>query len=296
MKALYGILLVLIGLVAFPERILAQQTQGKILETLSIDSKILQKSVSYTAYLPPDYDFSVRSYPIVYLLHGYSDDHTAWVQFGQINRIADQGIAEGRFPPMIIIMPDAEVTWYINNFDGSVRYEDFFFEELMPEVETRFRIRRKKEFRAIAGLSMGGYGAAIYALKHPDLFAATAPLSAALYTEEIVLAQSQDRWDRVEGLIYGSVSTPQDRLTDHWKANNPFWVANQDAEKLKQVRYYIDCGDDDFLTNGNVEFHMLLKQLDIKHEFRIRDGGHTWSYWRQGIADAFTFFAESFHR
>ncbi|MDH3711722.1 MAG: esterase family protein, partial [Cyclobacteriaceae bacterium] len=89
----------------------------------------------------------------------------------------------------------------------------------------------------------------------------------------------------------------QDRISDHWKANNPLHVArNANSDTLKTVRYYFDCGDDDFLYKGNAAAHVLFRDLEIPHEFRIRDGAHNWTYWRTGIVDALKFLGKSFHR
>ncbi|MEM8906687.1 MAG: alpha/beta hydrolase-fold protein, partial [Bacteroidota bacterium] len=220
-----------------------------------------------------------------------------WVQFGEVNRYADQAIAEGRIAPMIIVMPDAKVTWYVNDAKGKQRYEDFFIQEFMPHIEQSNRIRRQKEFRGITGLSMGGYGALLYAMKYPDLFAAAAPLSAAIYTEAEVMEHEQERWDRVEGDLYGSGLAGAERITAHWKANNPLHLAKTlGKEALSQVSYYFDCGDDDFLFRGNAAIHVLFREMEIPHEFRIRDGAHDWTYWRTGITDALAFLSTHFHR
>ncbi len=270
--------------------------QGKIIEGLSMNSKLLKDSVNFSVYIPADYDVSERKYPVVYLLHGYTDDETAWVQFGEVNRILDEDIASGKIPPMIVVMPDAGVTWYINDHDGKVRYEDMFIEEFLPYIESTYRIRAKKRYRGIAGLSMGGYGAFVLALKHSGLFAASAPLSAAIYTEEEVISKSQERWDRTEAVMYGKGLKGKKRLTEHWVANNPLHLLRKlDVEKIKSVRYYFDCGDDDFLYKGNAAIHVLLKDLKIPHEFRMRNGAHNWAYWRSGISDALEFIGQSFH-
>jgi len=91
---------------------------GKVLESVEFESNLVNYPVEYSIYLPPDYETSIRSYPVLYLLHGYSDDETGWIQFGEANTIADRGIANGDFPPCIIVMPDGKVSWYINSFDG----------------------------------------------------------------------------------------------------------------------------------------------------------------------------------
>lgn len=297
MNALHQTLLLFSLLFCWAQTSFAQSPKGKVVEGLQCKSEILGEVVNYSIYLPPDYDQSKRSYPVVYLLHGYTDNETAWVQFGQVNHYVDKAIEEGSIAPMIIVMPDAKVTWYVNDVAGQKRYEDFFIQEFIPYIESNNRIRGQKEFRGIAGLSMGGYGSLIYAMKHPDLFAAAAPLSAAIYTEEEVVGYDQDRWDRVEGPIYGTGLVGQARISDHWKANNPLHLAKKmEIEELKKVKYYFDCGDDDFLFRGNAAIHVLFKTLEIPHEFRIRDGVHNWTYWRTGITSALEFISQSFYR
>lgn len=153
---------------------------GKVFDNLSMTSTILGGERKYAVYLPPDYEHSQRSYPVLYLLHGGGDDQTGWVQFGEVLHIADQAIREGKATPMIIVMPDANTgrRGYFNSPDNAWRYEDFFFEELMPHVEQQYRIRGEKRYRAVAGLSMGGGGSFVYALRHPELFSSACPLSA----------------------------------------------------------------------------------------------------------------------
>ncbi len=134
----------------------AQISRGVVQEGLTLDSKILGTKVRYSIYLPFDYETSSRFYPVVYLLHGYTDNDMGWIQFGEANLIADEAIAKREIPSMIIAMPDAGVSWYINNYNGSVRFEDFFFQEFMPYIESHYRIRAEKSYRGVAGLSMGG--------------------------------------------------------------------------------------------------------------------------------------------
>ncbi|HSO86195.1 MAG TPA: alpha/beta hydrolase-fold protein, partial [Draconibacterium sp.] len=151
---------------------------GKVIESLKFKSELVNYPVEYSIYLPPDYETSQRSYPVLYLLHGYSDDETGWIQFGEANGIADKGIAIGDFPPCIIVMPDGKVTWYCNSFDGKDPWEDMFVKEFIPFIEKEYCIRPQKEFRAIAGLSMGGNGALLLSMRHPDLFSSCVAMSA----------------------------------------------------------------------------------------------------------------------
>lgn len=271
------------------------QPAGKVLEQKVITSNILKKEVKYTIYLPPDYESSERYYPVVYLLHGYTDDNTGWLQFGEINRYADKAIFEGIIPPMIIVMPNGDSSWYINSYDGKEMYEDFFIKEFIPVIESTYHIKAQKNYRGIAGLSMGGYGSLIYALKYPELFAAAAPLSAAVRSDDEMTAQ--DGWEPIFGQLYGRGLKGNARLSKAWYSNSVLkLVADKSAADLKKVRYWIDCGDDDFLTKGNCLLHIALVEKQVPHEFRVRDGSHSWTYWRTGITDALHFIGQSFHQ
>jgi enterochelin esterase-like enzyme len=270
---------------------------GKVKEHLKVQSKILGKEVNYTIYLPADYETSARSYPITYLLHGYGDSDDGWVQFGEINRYADKAIADGTIPPMIIAMPDGGVSWYINNFDGTVNYEDFFIKEFMPLIEKMYRTKNEKRYRGIAGLSMGGYGTLNIAMKYPDLFAACAPLSAAVFDDVDAVNSPQEQWESTFAILYGKGLKGKDRLNATYYKNSILkHVETKSVADLKKIRYWIDCGDDDFLINGNMALHKALKDKGIPHEFRIRDGAHNWTYWRTGIVDALKFLGESYHQ
>jgi enterochelin esterase-like enzyme len=273
------------------------QPAGKVIEEQNIKSDILKRNVKYTIYLPADYETSNRSYPVVYLLHGYGDDHTGWLQFGEVNRYADKAIAEGKIPPMIIVMPDAGATFYINSFDGKQNYEDFFFKEFMPDVEREYRIKASKKYRAVAGLSMGGFGTLVYSLKHPEMFSTAAALSAAVRTDDDFMAIPDARWAEVYSKVFGQDLKGSERLNATWKNNSILGlVQSKSTDELKTVRYWIDCGDDDALSKGNSLLHIALAEKKVPHEFRIRDGAHTWTYWRTGITDALEFIGDSFRQ
>lgn len=276
--------------------VLAFSARGAVKEGLILRSQILGEDARYSIYLPHDYETSIRSYPVVYLLHGYGDDDTGWIQFGEIDRLADAAIASGEIPPMIIVMPDGKTTRYINNHDGSTRYEDFFIGEFLPAIESTYRIRREKRYRGVAGLSMGGYGALIYSMKHPDLFAACAALSAGIHTQREFAAMTEGRFSDFAN-VFGPELRGEARLTPHLLSYDPIHIVDTgNVAALSEVRYYLDCGDDDFLYEGNALLSLALRRRGIPHESRIRDGGHTWSYWRSGIIPGLKFIGESFHQ
>lgn len=273
------------------------QQSGKVIEERTIKSIILNRPVKYTIYLPADYDRSERTYPVVYLLHGYTDDNTGWLQFGEINRYADKAIAEGTIPPMIIVMPNGDSSWYINSYDGKEKYEDFFIKEFMPAIEKTYRIKSQKRYRGIAGLSMGGFGTLNYSLKYPDLFAAAAPLSAAVIDDSAIVQMQDDWYENTFGQLYGRGLKGNKRLNKAWYDNSTLKIVEtKTADDLKKVRYWIDCGDDDFLTKGNSLLHILFTDKKVPHEYRVRDGEHNWHYWRTGIVDALQFIGKSFHQ
>ena len=231
-------------------------------------------------------------------MHGYTDDETGWTQFGEVNTIANEALAKPDCTPIIIAMPDAAATWYINDFAGKTRYEDFFIQEFIPYIDSVYKTRSSKRYRAVAGLSMGGYGSLIYAFKHPDLFAACAPLSAAVFTDEEFTSFNNERWMGAKfDEVYGKYTEGKSRLNAHYYENSVLKLAaSVPAAKLNTVRFYIDCGDKDFLIKGNMALHALLTDQKVNHEFRVRDGVHNWTYWRAALPEVLKFVSQSFHQ
>lgn len=278
-------------LLALP--LLSHAQTGKVFDELTLSSKILKGDRKYAVYLPPDYETSKRNYPVLYLLHGAGDDQTGWVQFGEVLHIADKAIREGKASPMIIVMPDANTgrRGYANDIKGEWRYEDFFFQELIPFVEKTYRAKKEKRYRAVAGLSMGGEGTFTYALHHPEMFAAACPLSAA--TGPLTL-EDATKWMTRRG--QDSTVTPAQIKAYYEKQSVLHLVNTMQEDQKKAVRWYIDCGDDDFLFEGNSMVHIAMRKREIPHEFRIRDGGHTWGYWRTALPEVLDFVSVSFHQ
>jgi len=263
---------------------------GKVFDNLTLSSKILDSERKYAVYLPPDYETSERSYPVLYLLHGAGDDQTGWVQFGEVLRITDAAIKEGTATPMVIIMPDANTgkRGFFNQGEDW-RYEDFFFEEFMPAIEKKYRIRNEKRYRAIAGLSMGGGGSFMYALHHPELFSSACPLSA--YVGPLTMDDFKAR------LKDSDVTYSQAEMKAYFKRHNVLELLKTvPVEEVKSVRWYIDCGDDDFLYEGNSLVHIAMTKKEIPHEYRVRDGRHSWTYWRESLPTVLGFVSDAFHQ
>lgn len=272
--------------------LVVQGQHGKVYDELLMPSKILKSERKYAIYLPPDYDSSKRRYPVLYLLHGGGDDQTGWVQFGEVLHLADKAILEGKATPMVIVMPDANTgrRGYFNAVKGDWAYEDFFFQELIPYIEMNYRVKPEKRYRAVAGLSMGGGGSFMYALHQPHMFSSACPLSAS--TGPLTVQEASAWLART-----GQTDLTDQQISQYYQKHSALNLVQQmPVDSLKAVRWYIDCGDDDFLYEGNSLLHIALRKKEVPHEFRIRNGGHTWNYWRTALPEVLEFVSGSFHQ
>ncbi len=264
--------------------------QGNIHESQSFYSPALKSDSQYSIYLPPNMETDKRTYPVVYLLHGFSGNDTDWVRYGEIGYKATKAIEEGRIPPCIIVMPDGKNSWYVNSPTYG-QYENMLIKDLIPHIENKYGTPQKNA-RAIIGLSMGGNGAFSLAMKYPDLFGSCVSLSGSFWSDDYFEVRKNDV-ARLFQPVYGD--SPMN--TPLWRNNNPFhFLKDKDVNKYNSVRILFDCGDDDFVTQSQLELSNHLRAKDIKHELRIRDGQHNWTYWRETIEYALEFCAEEFRR
>jgi enterochelin esterase-like enzyme len=269
--------------------------QGTVISNQIIKSAILKQGMKYNVYLPNGYQKSQKRYPVLYLLHGYSGNETDWVKIGKADSMANKLMETKAIPEMIIVMPDGRNDYYLNTFDGRFKYEDYFIKELVPFVDSTFRTKTERASRALAGLSMGGYGAALYGLKHPEMFSVGVGLSSAIRTDEAMIALSDSLFDsRFEGKL-GLKLRGQGKVNDYYQKNSVLKLMEMMPEStLKATRWYFDCGDDDYLIEGSCALHVLMNKRRIAHEFRVRDGAHDWTYWRTALPDVLKFVGLSF--
>lgn len=263
---------------------------GKIV-TDSLWSRTLGATVKYNVYLPDGHGKTERTYPVVYMLHGLSDDYTAWRVRGGMQTVTDELIGTGEARPMVIIMPNAGGPDVHNTYNGYFNmpgwhYEDFFFGELVPEVEKKYSCGGSKERRAVMGLSMGGGGSVVYCQKHPEMFACCYALSPWL----------DDKGREVEG-----EETSRDKLylvsqavRDNSAVDFLDRASEETIEKLRTVAWFVDCGDDDFLLHLAMEFHFKMKAAGVHNELRVRNGIHNWEYWHLGLRLALPFASRNF--
>lgn len=270
--------------------------QSKVLQSLSMKSKLLHTDVKYSVYLPNGYETSKQNYPVVYLLNGFTGDETDWIRIGLVKDISDELIRGNKIIPMVIIMPDGDDRLYMNKDDGSYPYEDMFISEFIPFIEKEYRITSEKKYRSISGLSMGGSGSLRLAFKHHNLFGACAAFSAGISTEEEIMNESSDSFDAYFGRVSPSIigKKGKARLTETMRDYDVLHLVNtKDIDLLKTVHIYFDCGDDDFLTVGNAQLHISLTKKGIPHEYRVRDGSHTWNFWQDSLPQGLQFISNT---
>ncbi len=264
---------------------------GRI-QTDSIKSQKLGVTVKYNVYLPDGFDRSQQHYPLTFLLHGLTDIYTAWDERGKMREIADELIESGEAAQMVIVMPNAGGPDVNNTWNGYFNmpqwpYEDFIFQELMPQVEQKYRCGGSKQQRAVMGLSMGGGGSTVYCQRHPDLFSACYAMSPWLNSGPGRTGKNGEKTK----MYYTSEAVRQHSALDFIDRADDN-VKNQ----LKTVSWFFDCGDDDMLLNDTFELYKKMRLAGIKAELRVRNGGHTWEYWRQALRTALPFVSRSFSK
>jgi S-formylglutathione hydrolase FrmB len=262
----------------------------RLLEEQSVQSTFLNRDMRYAVLLPKEYEDSTKRFPVVYLLHGYGETETGWYKGGQAQFYIDQN--EATTVPMIYVMPQGFNTYYVNKYNGNYRYMDFFIEELVPAIDSLFRTIPDAQNRAVMGYSMGGYGAMILPMKNPTVFKTGVVLSMSFRTDEQYLAEPQYIFDGQWGTIFGGTGTSGTaRLTDYFKDYSPFhFLGTASDSSFEDLNLFIDCGDDEeTLSVTNDAFHDTLRSLNIEHEYRMRNGAHTWSYWHSALPEALKF-------
>lgn len=265
--------------------------QSKVV-TDSIYSEVLKAHRAYSIYLPKSYDADTnKKYPILYLLHGMMGVNSSWFNDQHAKDVMDQLVASGEACEMIIVSPNAGGNIYAGAWNGYFNmpgwaYEDFFYKEFLPYIEKNYRVIGDKQHRAVAGLSMGGGGTASYAQRYPDMYCAAYAMSALMDIPEQGAAPSQKPDDKMAIL---TKSVQENSCTRY--------VAEADdtrKEKLRTVQWFVDCGDDDFLLDRNIEFFQAMRNAQIPCQFRVRDGGHTSEYWHSALYTCLPFVTRCF--
>jgi putative tributyrin esterase len=249
-------------------------------ETVAFESKLVGAALPYHVVLPADYrqDSSKQTrYPVLLLLHGLGGSANDWVS--ERARLADHASAHR----LIIVVPEGRDGWYTDAASVPAdKFESYFIQELLPDVERRFRTLARREGRAVAGLSMGGYGSLKFGLKHPEKFALAASMSGALAAASWLPSEHLPDFVRPSlARVYGAADSPVRAANDIFRL-----VRELTPERAAALPYlYLDCGTEDFLIGNNRDFSALLLERKIPHEYRQLPGGHTWPYWDRQVQE-----------
>lgn len=235
-------------------------------QDIVIQSAALHRPVTVRVLLPAGYQVARRSYPVLYLLHGLYGDYTNWDTLTRLENYT-------RTLPLIVVMPDAGNSWYVNSATVPAdKFEDFLTADVIPAIGHKFRVLAGRNDRALAGLSMGGYGALKYGLKHPDLFSLVGSFSGAL-NAPLDLAQREPKFAPYLDAAYG----PANSATR--TANDVFRLAAA-ADPSSAPYLYLDCGTSDpWFIPTNRAFVALLRDHNFAYEYHETPGAHDWQYW-----------------
>ena len=258
-------------------------------QTIQFESKLVGKTLPYNVLLPVNYnqpDSRTKRYPVIYLLHGLTGHYTNWLEK---TKLVDY-TASYEF---IIVMPEGNDGWYTDSATVPTnKYESYILSELIPDVEKRFRASSEREGRAIAGLSMGGYGALKFGIKHPEMFVLAASLSGALDAAswtEADLKGLEFIWRTLEP-VFGAEKSETRAANDLRKL-----YSELTAQRIAALPYvYVDCGTEDGLLEINRNFVDILTKQKIPHEYRQLPGNHSWTYWDAQVQEVLRIAAKKF--
>lgn len=237
----------------------------------SVMSSAVGRTMKYRVLLPEGYERSRERYPVLYLLHGLAGDYLDWGTRTDLARLA------GRLR-LVIVMPDGGNDWYTNAANNGPRFEDYIATDLVQDVERKYRVIRARYGRAIAGLSMGGYGAIKIALRHPSEFVSAGSFSGAFRATEV--AYDDSLTESLKDEIY-RVFGPAGSDT---RAANEVATMAMTAPVAGAPAFYLDCGTSDSFLASNREVVAALQKRGFRYEYHEVPGAHSWEYWNARIA------------
>ena len=265
----------IIALIAFVDNAYASRV-----DTLELFSMSMQKTIRCLVITPEGYSIVGETYPVLYLLHGWSGNYAGWL--GD----APQLRAHADMYRMLIVCPDGGYdSWYLDSpVDSTVRYETHITREVIPFIDYYYHTRRDKGGRAISGLSMGGHGALYLAIRHPDLFGAAGSMAGGLDLRPF----KKNDWD-LEGVL--------GKPGSHWSN----WENNSVVNLVPLISgvdlpLIIDCGVGDFFLDANREMHRRLLDARIPHEYAERPGEHNGDYWGNAVDFQVLYFHHFFQK
>jgi S-formylglutathione hydrolase FrmB len=258
-----------------------QVVEAARVRTVQFKSKLTGKELPYSVVLPASYEQSDKEkvlYPTLYLLHGLSGHYSNWFSKTKLAEYA----AEYQ---LIVVTPEGNDGWYTDSaIVPADKYESYIMQELIPDVERRFRALKTRKGRAIGGLSMGGYGALKFGVKYPDQFVFAASMSGALNAATRTNANPGFAWEYVRPSIMQTFGDADNQT----RADNDLYRLFREisSERIASLPFfYLDCGTDDGFLTTNRELATILLERKIPHEFRQLPGSHNWAYWDSQVRE-----------
>lgn len=230
----------------------------------------------FSIYLPKEYgQDTLKRYPVLYLMHGGGESNTVWQQRGHLRHVADSLINHGAIEEMIIVCPEANKNNMIYFNEPQWKYEDYFFNELIPYIELNYRVRTDKGGRAIAGFSMGGGAATLYGIHRPEMFAMVYNISGYLRRQPLEWLKNDPSGEWRQQNV---------------ERNNPIKRiqagTDKDVKSWKQVDWVVSVGDQDFTLEGNMDLVKAFRTKGISYSMKVSDGEHNWHYVKPALIDA----------
>lgn len=257
---------------------LAGELKAGIVDTVAIKSQAMGRNFKCVVITPDTYKKGKQQFPVVYLLHGYSGNHSDWIKkVPSIQKLADTY-------QCILVCPDGGFSsWYFDSpVDSSMRYETLVAKEIPAYIDAHYRTRAESRYRAITGLSMGGHGALYLAVRHTETFGAAGSMSGG-----VDIRPFPKNWDIAKRL--GTL----EEQPENWNKNTVMNVIEQ--LKPGKLALIVDCGVKDFFYGVNRNLHDKLLQLGIDHDYIERPGDHTWEYWANSAQYQVLFFSRFFN-
>jgi S-formylglutathione hydrolase FrmB len=278
---------VVLLIVTLPLQSRAQQRKitpppaGDTVEQRSFFSAALQRQMPYEIVLPAGYASGQQRYPVLYLLHGWQGDQTNWVALTHLVELASRYA-------LIIVTPQALNSWYVNSATNPAdRYADYIGDDLIAEIDGHYRTIASPHQRAIAGLSMGGYGALLLTFHHPDLFAFAGSISGAFEGPsgiEHVLPALKPSTDEAFGPP-GSVTRKENDLD----------TLIERADHAKTPYMFLECGTSDPLLPSDRHVVAELSARGFAYEYHELPGAHTWSFWDDSLPQLLNVLSRTLH-
>ena len=267
----------------------AATNEGKniFVDTIEVMSQAMGRTIKNVVVLPSSYIYYTpgvgldKEYPVLYLLHGAYGCYSDWSKKTNLQELATQY-------DIIIVCPDGQDSWYFDSpVDPKMQFETYVSKELVSYIDSHYHTVAHRFMRAITGLSMGGHGSLFLAFRHPDVFWSCGSMSG-----NMDITQYPDKWHIKDRL--GEYADNKQRWHDHAVCNLVDLLVDSPLQPCQNI--LIDEGLKDIFYKNNVELHQQLVEKGIDHDFVVRPGAHTWTYWVNALDYHLLFFSKAFKR